>query len=121
MNTKLYFYRVLTWHGQNSEATWQSMRTPCVIDMYICARVSACACVINENKHPFQDFRYLINDIALIYPPNHYNFCHVGLFLFFYNAKVTWYDEKCSIRWLNQRRRSSLTASRLLATATHSH
>ena len=36
--------------------------------------------MINENKHSFQDFCYLINDTVLIYPLNHRNFFHVGLF-----------------------------------------
>ena len=47
--------------------------------MCVCARVGVC--VINENKHPFQDFLYLISHALLIYPSNHHHFFHVRLFL----------------------------------------
>ena len=48
--------------------------------------VSACVlvCVINENKHPFQDFCYLINYTSIIYPSNHRNLRHVGLSFYFF-------------------------------------
>ena len=47
----------------------------------MCVRVCACVhmCVINENKHPFQDFLLLINRILLIYQLDFSNFCHMGL------------------------------------------
>ena len=50
----------------------------------VCARVCACVCMINENKHPFQDFRYLISLALLIYPSNHCHFSHVGLSFFIF-------------------------------------
>ena len=56
--------------GQNIGVTWRRIRMSCVTH------------VINENKHPFQDFCYLINDTVLIYLSNRSNFCHVGLFSF---------------------------------------
>ena len=56
------------------------MRMSRVTHVYMCAHMCAHMCVINENKHPFHDFCYLINDTVLIYPSNRRNFCHVGLF-----------------------------------------
>ena len=53
----------------------------CVI---VCERVRACACVlvINENKHLFQDFCYLISRTLLKYTSNFNKFHHVRLFSF---------------------------------------
>ena len=50
--------------------------------MCACARTCVCArmCVINENKHPFQDFRYLISHTLLIYLLDFSYFHHVRLF-----------------------------------------
>ena len=68
---------------------------PRVIDVYMCMHacvhecVRARVCVINENKHPFQDFCYLISRTLLIYPSDFNNFCHVGLFSSVY-MRVTW-------------------------------
>ena len=52
------------------------------VHVFVSARGCACVglCVINENKHPFQDFRYLIHCVLLIYPTDFSNLCHVGLF-----------------------------------------
>ena len=47
--------------------------------VYACVYARVRVYAINKNKHPFQDFRYLINHSPLIYPPIPFNFCHVGL------------------------------------------
>ena len=41
------------------------------------------SCVINENKHPFQDFHYLFTLTLLINPLDFNYFHHVRLFSFF--------------------------------------
>ena len=66
------------------------MRTPRSAHMCMCARVCICVrmCVINESKHPFQDFCYLINNSTLIYPLSPFNFCHVGLYFNIFCAQV---------------------------------
>ena len=52
-------------------ATWH---TVCMF-VRVCMRV----CAINENKHPFQDLCYLINQSPLIYLCIPFRFCQVGL------------------------------------------
>ena len=39
-----------------------------------------CMCVINENKHPFEDFHYHIGRLLLNYPSDFSYVRHVGLF-----------------------------------------
>ena len=100
MNKKLYFYRVmmwqLTWCGQKLRrhvATYDNVMCHIRLHVHSCVCACVCACVrthvINENKHPFQSFRYLINYKALINPSNHCYFYHAGLFFYFY-AQVMW-------------------------------
>ena len=82
-----------------------------VSHMCLCARVPAC--VINENKHPFQYFCYLINDTVLIYRSNRHNFCHVGLFYSVFLSK--WHAcqyVECVIERFNCDCRSSLKGVR---------
>ena len=93
------------------------MRTSCVTFVCmctcVCVHASACVCacvrtcVINENKHPFKSFRYLINYKALINPSNHRYFCHVGLFFYFY-AQEMWQHVEHPIVLFNHDRRLSL-------------
>ena len=51
----------------------------------LCMRMRACVCVcvhlcmINENKHPFKDFFYLINHSHIIYSRIPFNFCQMEL------------------------------------------
>ena len=85
MNKKIYLYRVLTWHGEKLR------RYMVAYENATCdTRVHVCACVrmfaINENKHPFHDFRYLISRTLLIYPSDFNYFHHVRLFLLFLGA-----------------------------------
>ena len=91
MKKKLYFYYVLMW-----QLTWSRQKlwhhvaayenATCLthVHMRACAGVRVCVCVINENKHPFQEFLYLINDTILLYPLIHHNFRHAGLFSSFF-------------------------------------
>ena len=53
---------------------------PRVTDLYMFVRECVCVHVINENKHHFQDFRYLNSRTLLIYPSDFNYFCHVGPF-----------------------------------------
>ena len=73
-----------------------------------CVRVCACACVINENKHAFQDFRYFINDTVLVYQLNCHSNCHVGLLSSIFYAQLTWRHVEPPIKRFNCNRRSSL-------------
>ena len=73
-----------------------------------CVRVCAYVYVINENKHPFQGFCYLISHALLIYPSNHRHFRHVGLSFSVFYVQVTWQNLEHPITRLNCDRRSSL-------------
>ena len=56
--------------------------------------------MINDNKHLFQDFCYLISHMLLIYPLNHCHFCHVGLssFIFMHKGRgKTWSIRSCDL------------------------
>ena len=66
----------------NVAADVAHMRTSRVTHMCMWAYVCACVhvCVINENKHPFEDFRYLFSFPLLIYPSNCNYFRLLGLF-----------------------------------------
>ena len=66
------------------------------VRVYVC--VCARVCVINENKHPFQNFCFLIHYTALIYPSNRQNFCHVGLS---FCHVVMWHHVQCPIARFN--------------------
>ena len=58
--------------------------------------VCVCVCVINVNKHPFQDFHYLINHSPIIYLHIPFNFFHVGLCFSVFVCKL--HDETWSVR-----------------------
>ena len=44
-------------------------------------------CVINENKHLFQEFRSIINCILLVFVSDFNNLYHVGLFAYVFMCK----------------------------------
>ena len=57
------------------------------VHMCACTCAHVCVCVINENKHPFQDFCYLISLTLVIYLSDFNYFRHVGVFSYVFMCK----------------------------------
>ena len=55
---------------------------------HVSHNVCMCMCVINENKHSFQDFRYLISYTILIYLLAFIYLHHVRLLSYVFMRKV---------------------------------
>ena len=66
--------------------------------------ICVCVCVINVNKHPFQDFHYLINHSPIIYLHIPFNFFLCGIMFFCFCVQVTWRNVEHAIAQLNHDR-----------------